>query len=151
MSWGGHTWLGASSFVRFRAPEEAGGLVTSEGEVHVAATVEDMMLERQINIRNRSFVCWFGATTEAGGSVLAADPVELFSGYFDSRKGSLVRASANYDHDLIMGLGIGPSARTSASVTHGYEDQITKYPGDTAGRHVQNATKRRFNPQSWPE
>lgn len=151
MTWDGNTWLGAGKLVQFQAPEEAGGLATSDASVKVAATVEDMLAERGKVIRNRSIRVWFGATTTAGGAVLADDPVLLFSGYFDSRTGSMTRAGEELSHDMILGLGIGPGARLSASITHSYEDQIGKYPTDTAGRHVQNANKRRYNPQQWPE
>lgn len=151
LSWDGETWMGAGKLVQFRAPEEAGGLATSEATIRVAATVEDMLAERGKIIRNRTVTVWFSTTTEPGGNVLQADPVQLFTGYFDSRSGSLSRADGGLAHDMVMGLGVGPSARASASITHSYEDQIANYPGDTAGRHVQNANKRRFNPQNWPE
>jgi len=151
LSWGGQTWMGAGKLVQFNAPQEAGGLATSEASVRVAATVEDMLAERGKIIRNRSVTVYFATTTEAGGNVLKTDPVELFSGYFDSRTGSLARSDGGLAHDMVLGLGVGPSARASASITHSYEDQITKFPGDTAGRHVQNASKLRFNPQQWPE
>lgn len=151
LSWDGQTWMGAGKLVQFNAPQESGGLATSEASVRVAATVEDMLAERGKVIRNRSVVVYFATTTEAGGNVLKSDPVELFSGYFDSRTGSLTRSDGGLAHDMVLGLGVGPSARASASITHSYEDQITKFPGDTAGRHVQNASKLRFNPQQWPE
>lgn len=151
MSWDGQTWLGAGSLVRFQAPEETAGLATDEGAVHVAATVEDMLAERGKVIRNRPIKVWFGATTTPGGNVLAADPVVLFSGYFDSRKASLARSGENLSHDMVLGLGIGPGARSAASITHSYEDQIASFPGDTAGRQVQIAIRRQRNPQSWPE
>lgn len=151
MTWNGSTWLGAGKLVQFQAPEEAGGLATSDASVKVAATVEDMLAERGKIIRNRSVRVWFGATTAAGGAVQVDEPVELFTGYFDSRTGAMTRADDVLSHDMILGLGIGPGARLSASISHSYEDQIAKYPGDTAGRHVQNANKRRYNPQQWPE
>ncbi|MGR3509421.1 MAG: hypothetical protein ACU0CQ_00875, partial [Sulfitobacter sp.] len=137
--------------VQFTAPMEQGGLATSEATIRVAATVEDMLAERGKIIRNRDLVVYFGVTTKAGGFILDADPVDLFTGYFDSRTGSLTRSDGGLAHDMVLGLGIGPSARASASITHSYEDQIAKYPGDTAGRHVQKANKLRFNPQQWPE
>ncbi|HDZ80720.1 MAG TPA: hypothetical protein ENH56_05680 [Roseobacter sp.] len=151
LSWGGYTWLGAGKLVQFSAPQEAGGLATSEATVRVAATVENMLAERGKIIRNRNLTVWFATTTKGGGNILKADPVELFNGYFDSRTGMLTRADGGLAHDMVLGLGVGPSARASASITHSYEDQIAKYPGDTAGRHVQNANKLKFNPQQWPE
>ncbi|MGR3605331.1 hypothetical protein [Sulfitobacter sp.] len=151
LSWNGETWMGTGKLVQFTAPMEQGGLATSEATIRVAATVEDMLAERGKIIRNRDLVVYFGVTTNEGGPVLDADPVELFTGYFDSRKGSLTRSDGGLVHDMVLGLGIGPSARSSASITHSYEDQIAKYPGDTAGRHVQKANKLRFNPQQWPE
>tara|TARA_R110000751_G_scaffold65483_2_gene133945 strand:+ start:304 stop:885 length:582 start_codon:yes stop_codon:yes gene_type:complete len=151
LSWDGETWMGAGKLVQFTAPMEQGGLATSEATVRVAATVEDMLGERGKIIRNRDLTVWFATTTEAGRNVLKADPVELFTGYFDSRTGALTRSDGGLAHDMVLGLGIGPSARSSASITHSYEDQIAKYPGDTAGRHVQNANKLKYNPQQWPE
>lgn len=151
LSWAGETWMGAGKLVQFAAPEEAGGLATSEATVRVAATFEEILGERGKIIRNRNVIVWFATTTEPAGNVLKTEPVELFTGYFDSRRASLARADDRLTHDMVLGLGVGPSARASASITHSYEDQIAQYPGDTAGRHVQNANKRRFNPQQWPE
>jgi len=151
LSWGGETWTGAGKLVQFQAPYESGGLATSEASVRVAATVEDMLAERGKVIRNRDVIVYFATTTTPGGNVLNTDPVELFSGYFDSRTGSLSRSGGDLAHDMVLGIGVGPSARASASITHNYEDQIAAYPGDTAGRHVQTANRLRFNPQTWPE
>ena len=149
LSWDGHTWLGAGKLVQFQSPEESGGLATSEASVRVAATVEDMLGERGKVIRNRTMTVYFATTTEPAGNVLKTDPVEFFTGYFDSRTGSLSRSGADLAHDMVLGLGIGPSARASASITHSYEDQIANYAGDTAGRHVQTANRLRYNPQTW--
>jgi hypothetical protein len=107
--------------------------------------------ERGKIIRNRTVTVWFGVTTEPGGNVLAQEPVQLFNGYFDSRSGTLTRNGEDQMHDMVLGLGTGPSARSAASVTHSYEAQIAQYPTDTAGRHVQNANKHLYNPQRWPE
>jgi len=151
LSWGGAVWLGAGKLVQFQAPQESGGLATSEASVRVAATISDMLAERGKVIRNRAMTVYFATTTEPGGNVLKSDPVELFTGYFDSRKGSLSRSGGELAHDMVLGLGVGPSARASASITHSFEAQSASFPGDTAGRHVQNANKLRYNPQQWPE
>jgi hypothetical protein len=150
LSWDGETWLGAGSLVQFRAPQESGGLATSEATVRVAATLDDMLAERGKVIRNRPIRVWFGVTTTPGGNVLAETPTPFFSGYFDSRSGSMKRAGEDHAHDMVLGLGVGPGARSAASITHGQEDQAVRFPSDTAGRHVQNAIKRRYNPQQWP-
>ena len=151
LSWAGADWLGAGKLVQFQSPEEAGGLAASEATVRVAAKVGDILAERGKVIRNRPMTVWFATTTQPGGNVLLTDPVEIFSGYFDSRTGSLSRVGEDLSHDLVLGLGIGPSARASASITHSYEDQIGSFPGDTAGRMVQTANRLRYNPQQWPE
>jgi hypothetical protein len=151
LSWGGETWIGAGKLVQFQSPEESGGLATSEASVHVVATLEDMMAERGKVIRNRSITVYFGTTTEPAKNILKTEPVELFTGYFDSRTGSISSTEDGLAHDMVLGLGIGPCARASATITHSYEDQISKYPTDTAGRHVQTANRLRYNPQSWPE
>ncbi|KZX98060.1 MULTISPECIES: hypothetical protein [unclassified Sulfitobacter] len=151
LAWNGQSWLGAGKLVQFQAPEESTGIATSEASVRVAATIEGMLAERGKIIRNRTVTVWFGVTTEPGGNVLAQEPVQLFNGYFDSRSGTLTRNGEDQMHDMVLGLGTGPSARSAASVTHSYEAQIAQYPTDTAGRHVQNANKHLYNPQRWPE
>ena len=111
------------------------------------------MAQRGAAVRNRSLKIWFGATTVRGGTTLISDPVEIFAGYFASRTLNLSKKEdpPQILHDLVLGLGVGPSARAKASITHGYEDQQARYPGDTAGRHVQNALKNAANPPTWPE
>jgi len=151
LSWDGHTWAGAGKLVQFNAPQESGGLATADATVRVAATVADMLAERGKVIRGRTVTVWFATTTTAGGNVLGQDPVELFTGYFDSRTGTLSRTDGGLANDMVLGLGVGPSARASASVIHNYEDQISKFPGDTAGRMVQTANRIKFNPKQWPE
>lgn len=149
--WAGEIWVGAGKLVQFQSPEESGGLATSEASVRVAATVKDMMAVRDKVIRNRAMTVYFGTTTEPAGNVIKAEPVELFTGYFDSRTGSIMRTESGLEHDMVLGLGIGPCARASATITHSYEDQISKFSTDTAGRHVQTANRLLYNPQSWPE
>jgi hypothetical protein len=149
--WDARSWLGSGKLVQFIGPEEAGGLATSEAVIRIAATISDILAERGKVIRNRRVTVYFGTTTKPAGNVLVGDPIELFSGYFDSRSGSLTRTGDDLDHDMVLGLGIGPSARSSASITHSREDQIEKFPGDEAGRHVQTANKKLANPEEWPE
>jgi hypothetical protein len=143
--------MGAGNLVQFQAPVEDGGLATSEASVNVAATVEDMLAERGKIIRNRTIIVYFATTTTPAGNELKTEPVEWFEGYFDSRTGSLSRSDGTLGHDMVLGLGVGPSARTSASITHNYEAQLAEFPGDTAGRHVQTANRLKYNPQTWPE
>lgn len=151
LSWDGKTWLGAGNLVQLEAPDESGGIVTSEGSVRVAVDIATIMAERAKVIRNRSIRVWWGATTTAGGNVLAAEPVQFFTGYFDSRRGTVSRQGQDLSHDMILGLGIGPGARSKASIVHNYEDQIAKYAGDTAGRQVQIASRLKANPKTWPQ
>jgi len=159
LTWNGQTWTGMSaevdgrivSFVQIEIPEEAGGLATGDASVHVAGTREDLLAQKGKQLRNLELNVWFGATTETAGTTLVSDPVLLFSGYYASQRFSFTGSINEFLHDMILGLGIGPSARAQASITHTYEDQIDAYPGDTAGRHVQHAIKRAVNPSVWPE
>ena len=66
LSWGGFIWLGAGTLVQFQAPEEAGGLATSEASVRVAASVEDMLAERGKVIRNRTLTVFFCNNNDTG-------------------------------------------------------------------------------------
>lgn len=148
--WNTFSWIGGGRYVRFEGPPETVGLGTPEASIRIAATVAGMLSERGKEIRNLSVSVWFGATTKPAGNVLIGQPCLLFTGYFDSRTFTLRRQDTNFEHDMVLGLGVGPSARAVARVTHSYEDQITAYPGDTAGRHLQNMLKRAANPPTWP-
>ena len=150
MVWNGLTWMGVGSLVQFRGPEEAGGVATSEATVKVAATLATMFSMRGLVIRNRPVRMWFGATTTAGGNILATGPMPHFAGYFDSRSMTFSADGEDRLHDMTLGLGVGPGARSGASVTHSYEDQIARYSGDTAGRQVQIAIRQGLNPRPWP-
>lgn len=150
ITWAAKSWLGGGRYVQFAGPEEATGLATADASIRIAATVDAMFVERGKAIRNRSLSIWFGATTEPSGTTLVGVPCLLFAGYFDSRTFSLRRQGDDFAHDMVLGLGIGPGARANASITHGYEDQIAAYPGDTAGRHVQRMLKQAVNPPRWP-
>lgn len=152
IAWDSRSWLGTGRLVQFAGPQEGSGISTSEATIRVAETVETMLADRGKLIRNRDVTVWFGATTTPAGATLVAAPVLLFTGYFDSRTFVVSMAGEeDLTHDMVLGLGIGPGARSKASITHGYEDQMAAYPGDTAGRQVQNAIKRALNPAVWPE
>lgn len=139
------------ALVNLAIPDEGGGIVPATATVHAATTLEALLAQRGLVIRNLPFTAWFALTTEPGGTTLIGDPVELFHGYFDSRDVVMDRNAEGQMHDMILGIGSGPPARSKASITHTYEDQIAKYPGDTAGRHVQNMIKKALNPPIWPE
>lgn len=146
----GHDWSGFAPYAMWSFPDEGGGLTTAEAEVHLALSVEGMLALRGENMRNRAVRVLLGAVTEAGGNVLRAPPVEMFAGGFDSRRVSIARdASDDLQHDMALGVGVGPSARAGASIEHGAEDQARAFPGDTAGRHVINALKQAANPPKW--
>ncbi|MGI3168391.1 hypothetical protein ACRARG_04515 [Pseudooceanicola sp. C21-150M6] len=157
LTWGGEDWSGTSvdidgalvSLVQLEIPAETGGLATGDAVAHVAARLEDVMDQRGKSIRNLPFTVWFGVTTERGGTTLVTDPVSLFTGYFAGQSFRFSGQGMEFLHDMTLPLGTGPSARAKASITHGYEDQIAAYPGDTAGRQVQNAIKRARNPAVW--
>jgi hypothetical protein len=51
---------------------------------------------------------------------------------------------------VVITLANGPSQRSFAEVFHTYEDQIRRFPGDTAGRLTINAEAER-DKLTWPE
>lgn len=159
LSWGGHTWFGLGyavgsagvNLVDFTAPAEGDGMTADGGSVRMAATLEMVFSQRGKLIRNRPLTAWLGAVTEPAGQVLLADPVQVFTGYFDTRDYAFARGETDFTHDLLLGLGIGPAPRASAVIRHSAEDQMRSAPGDTAGRHLILAMRREANPPMWPE
>jgi len=151
MSWDGQTWSGLDPLLIDTLGREELGGDTAPGQIRVAGTLAEVMALRAKAIRNHAIEVWFAAVTTPAGATLAAEPVSLFSGYFDSRTLTISRSDGDMSHDLLLGVAFGPSPRASAAITHGPEDQQAAYPGDTAGRHVIHALKRAVNPPIWPE
>ena len=68
----------------------------------------------------------------------------------DALRYAVTRQDEKLEHGLRLDLGVGPSARSAATVLHSAEDQSVKFPGDTAGRHLIEIEKR-VQVMTWPE
>jgi hypothetical protein len=148
------TWVGVGNFGEVSIPDEAQGLTPTSANLTLYGVPSDIFGYLEDEIRNRTGRVLWGATTTRAGNVLIGAPVELFSGYIDAdalpvrqveQDGRIVQVL-----DYRLTLGSGPGSRSVASIHHSYEDQIGKYPGDTAGRHVQLARSKAIK-RTWPE
>lgn len=148
ISYIGQSWKGLAHLVGWQFPEEGGGIVSSEATVRVAATLSDVLALRIKNIRNLIVTNYIGLTTATGGNVLLTDPVQIFTGYFDSRK-SEMRAGDEYSHSMVLTIKTGPNVRLKMRLVHNAEERLANDPTDTSGRHAINAAKNLANPQSW--
>lgn len=153
ISWGGHTWLGVGDFGEISIPAESEGLVPTTAQLTLYAVPDEIFDYLDAPIRNRTGRVLWGATTTRAGNVLVGDPVEVFSGYIDAD--SLPVREVDEGGRIVQLLGYqltldsGPGNRSVASIYHSYEDQISKYPGDTAGRHVQLSRSKAVK-RTWP-
>lgn len=150
ISFDGQSWLGAGGIGGIDIPEERSGIVATEAALTLSGippSSYDLMADI---IRNRPAKMLMALTTERSGNILIGVPVELFSGYMDGMKFSTQADGEDLIHSIAIAVASGPGARSVASITHSYEDQISKYPGDTAGRHlVHNAAN--LAKLTWPE
>lgn len=153
ISWGGKSWLGVGKFGGIEVPGEAPGLAASQASLTLIgdpAALFDLLTDP---IRNRPGEIYEALTTVPGGNVLIGQPISLFTGYMDAMRYRLMSEEEDgrvvVDHVVQIDIGSGPGARSSAAVLHSYEDQIDKFPGDTAGRFLINIEAEVEN-QRWP-
>ena len=130
----GFNWTGVGGFGEITIPEEALGLAAQNAEMRLVGLPDELDDYLDDPIRNRAAKVYFGAVTERAGTTLIGTPVEIFSGYMDAFRDVLSVDSGGATRGVILSVAQGPSQRSAAEVYHTYEDQITAYPGDTAGR-----------------
>lgn len=131
ISFDGQDWLGVGKFGAISLPEEAEGIAATAATFRLLALPDEVFERLSDPIRNRMARVLFGVTTERGGSVLVADPVEVFSGYMDSAQYRASASGLETTHGVELAASTGPSARAVASFYHSHEDQTATYPTDT--------------------
>lgn len=146
ITWGGNSWAGIANIATLSLPGDGTGLANAEGTITIVGTLSDLFDANEEKVKNRAAKIYAGATTTPGGTTLVSDPFLIFDGHMD---GTMI-PKAEGQHSLILTLGSGPGARVKATVRHSEEDQSTKFPGDTAGRHTALA-KPNAAKLKWPE
>lgn len=152
ISWGGDDWAGIGPFGGGELPEEElGGAVPAEARLFVMGTIEDLLDQLDVNVRNRDVDIFVALVTEAQGNILIGEPVELLSGYADSNELDWREAAGALAPTFALGVCSGPSVRTVLSDAHSDEDQQRRYSGDTIFRHTALSDLNYANPPIWPE
>jgi len=146
ITWGGFDWTGTGPFDSISVGEEGEGLASSDASIRLLGPLAESLEDSEAVIKNRPAVIYAGLVTQPAGTVLIGDPFVQFSGAMDG----LVYSQDDGQHGLQLTMTAGPGARVGASITHSYEDQLAKYPGDTAGRHTQLAAAN-ARVRTWPE
>lgn len=149
IAWGGEDWAGVGAFGVLDVPAEAAGLFAVRAGLTLHGVPPAMAGLLGVPVRNRRAAVYAGVVTERAGNVLIGDPVEVFSGYMDARSQRIEAGDGEISHSVRLEVASGPSARSAGSIHHTYEDQITRYPGDTGGRHLIRARERAQKLQ-WP-
>lgn len=150
ITWGGHSWFGVGKFGEVEIPGEAPGLAASNVSLSLLGVPPAIWDTLSTPIRNRPGALWAALATKPGGNVLVGSPISLFNGHMDAMRYRLRREDGGVSHVVQVDLGSGPGARSAAAVLHSYEDQIAKFPGDTAGRHLINIEAHVEN-EPWPK
>jgi hypothetical protein len=150
VSFDSQTWSGVGNFGDMTIPEEAKGLASQSAELRLVGLPDELDAYLDDPIRNRAAKVWFGAVTERTGNVLLAPPAEVFSGYMDAMRDVTAVDDQGLTRGVILTVAQGPSQRARAEVYHTYEDQITAFPGDTAGRFSINI-EAEVKKIRWPE
>lgn len=162
ITWGGHTWTGVGPLGNVEIPTEAmGSVVATEAILSLIGVPADLDGFADDQIRGRAVSLHLGVvqgrpggvdgmSTSGPGNVLIGAPVELFSGVMDILDLDASADGTEISHQARVTAITGPGARTRASLTHNDEDQRSKYPTDTAGRHVILAYAK-AQKLKWPE
>jgi hypothetical protein len=137
--WDSATWVGVGHHGELVLPEEGAGMAAAEGRMRLGGLPDDLDDHLDAAARGRDVDVWFGVVTERAGAVLAADPVLVFAGYVDGLSDEEVATPEGLFRAIDVALGSGPPQRAATSAHHSYEDQITAFPGDTAGRWTRAA------------
>lgn len=144
ITWGGHDWTGLNGMNAgaITLPAELSSLAMVEGEAVIGGDPDriDDILDDASAARGAAVQIWFGAVTEAAGTVLVGEPFCAFTGY----AGAVTDTEAPdgmIDTVRLVKLQLvsGPSQRSVAGATHNWHDQRRADPEDTAGRWVSAA------------
>ena len=150
LSWDGHDWHGVGQFGDIRMPEEDTGLAAQPAETRLIGVPDELDQYLDDPIRNREGVLYFGTVTERDGNTLVGEPFEMFAGYMDALRETVEVEDGRMRRDVLLSIASGPSQRSFAELFHTYEDQLRRFPTDTAGRLTINAEAER-DKLTWPE
>lgn len=145
---GGMTFSGVANMGSVQVPAETSELSPTAAELELVGVPDHLlMMVANQDSRGRLVRLWVGLVTEPAGNTLVTG-----TGLIDWYQGHIVKQTlrmrlvenedgTSVEQSLILTVNSGPRGRSSASATHSYEDQKSKYPNDTAGRHTVYAEK----------
>ena len=147
----GEDWLGVSYYGDISVPEESSSISNPTATLILSSSLASLLGELNKDPRNSTVEMYFGTTTTRGGSTLTGTPVKIFTGYVDGIDFDFSRDGDAASSSIAVTVASGPSPRAFASITHTEASQKYLYPTDTAGEKVINYSKKRINPDVWPE
>jgi hypothetical protein len=150
LDWNAQAWIGVGRFGALQMPNEELGLLSQPAELRLIGAPDELDQYLDSPIRNRDALIYFGVVTERAGNVLIGEPFEIYAGYMDAMRETVQVEDGRLRRDVVVSVASGPSQRSFAEVFHTYEDQIRRFPGDTAGRLTINAEAER-DKLTWPE
>jgi hypothetical protein len=137
IAWDAADWHGVGQFGSIDLPQEATGMMAQRATLTISGVSDDDINDIETaTARNRACRILVGCVTEPSGTVLIGEPVELWAGYVDAARLRIEAEGGDMVNAVRVEIGVGPSARARASVYHSAEDQASRFPGDTAGRHL---------------
>ena len=103
-----------------------------------------------VDARDRDARVYFGAVTARDGNSLIGEPFEVFSGTINGLDDMTQATDEGRTRGVQVPLASGPSQRAKAGVYHSFQDQSSRFLGDTAGRLLINS-EREGQRHRWPE
>ena len=150
VSWDSQTWAGVGNVGNVSLPGDTYGMAAQEASLALLGLGDELDAYLDVDARDRAARVYFGAVTERDGNTLIGEPFEVFSGTINGLHDLTEPSGDQQTRGVQVPLSSGPSQRATAGVYHSYRDQISRYPGDTAGRLLINAV-REGQRHRWPE
>lgn len=137
IEYGGDTYSGFGPLASISFPQESYGISAVYANLSIVGVTADLSGQIDQPIRNYPVVVYGLLMTSQGSGVPIGPPFVLFQGV--SGRTSLITkkvSESEITNAVELEVSTGPSARAKSTVYHSNEDQISKYPTDTAGRLV---------------
>ena len=144
LTWGSNDWTGVGPFGAVQFPTTTRSVIQQTASLILTVPPDAPEVEVEQPVRNKLAKIHWGLL-DIDTDELIPTPVEEFVGRVDAQKLQMTSAEGGVQTVIQIDLVSGVPARRTASVTHSFEDQITRFPGDTAGRHLWDITTTRLH------
>ncbi|WP_353472320.1 hypothetical protein PVT71_13595 [Salipiger sp. H15] len=150
VSWDGKSWAGVGRVGQVSLPGDLPGMAAQEASLALLGFGDELDAYLDVDARDRDARVYFGAVSSRDGATLIGAPFEVFSGTINGLRDLTDPSDMGRARGVQVPLSSGPSQRATAGVCHSFQDQSSRFLGDTAGRLLINSEREGLR-HRWPE